>query len=229
MIKPYIVCHMMMAVDGRIDCAMTEKLPGGKEYYETLALLQTPATVSGRVTAQLEMSESGSYVLENTEIYGKEGYSKNVEATEYEVVTDTKGTLLWTDQSNKKKPLIILTSEQVAKEYLRYLDANHISWIACGKEKINLVRAVEILKITFGIDRMAIVGGGTINAGFLAAGLLDEVSILLAPGIDGRKGMTATFDGLPMETEPFCLKLEDVKRYEDGALWIRYKVTDKEK
>ena len=27
--KPYIVCHMMTSVDGRIDCAMTEQLPGG--------------------------------------------------------------------------------------------------------------------------------------------------------------------------------------------------------
>ena len=34
--KPYIVCHMMTAVDGRIDCAMTEHLPGVQEYYDTL-------------------------------------------------------------------------------------------------------------------------------------------------------------------------------------------------
>ena len=34
MIKPYIVCHMMTSVDGRIDCAMTEHLPGVQEYYE---------------------------------------------------------------------------------------------------------------------------------------------------------------------------------------------------
>ena len=25
--KPYIICHMMTSVDGRIDCAMTEQLP----------------------------------------------------------------------------------------------------------------------------------------------------------------------------------------------------------
>ena len=31
--KPYIVCHMMTSVDGRIDCAMTEHLPGVQEYY----------------------------------------------------------------------------------------------------------------------------------------------------------------------------------------------------
>ena len=26
--KPYIVCHMMMSVDGRIDCGMTVKIAG---------------------------------------------------------------------------------------------------------------------------------------------------------------------------------------------------------
>ena len=31
--KPYIICHMMTSVDGRIDCAMTEQLPGVQEYY----------------------------------------------------------------------------------------------------------------------------------------------------------------------------------------------------
>ena len=31
--KPYIVFHMMTSVDGRIDCAMTEQLPGVAEYY----------------------------------------------------------------------------------------------------------------------------------------------------------------------------------------------------
>lgn len=51
----------------------------------------------------------------------------------------------------------------------------------------------EILAGGFEVSRMSVVGGGTVNAGFLAAGLLDEISILLAPGIDGRKGMTATF------------------------------------
>lgn len=66
-----------------------------------------------------------------------------------------------------------------------------ISWIACGREKIDLARAAGILHDEFGVERMDIVGGGTINASFLAAGLLYEVSILLAPGIDGRKGITA--------------------------------------
>ena len=116
----------------------------------------------------------------------------------------------------------IITSEAVAKEYLAYLDERNISWIACGKERINLAKAMEILAEEFGVKRLGIVGGGTINAGFLNEGLLDEISILLAPGIDGRKGMTAVFDGLPMETEPISLKLKNVAQYDSGALWLQY-------
>lgn len=29
--RPDIVCHMMMSVDGRIDCNMTVRLPGNRE------------------------------------------------------------------------------------------------------------------------------------------------------------------------------------------------------
>lgn len=32
--KPYIICHMMLLLDGRIDCDVTEQIEGGNEYYE---------------------------------------------------------------------------------------------------------------------------------------------------------------------------------------------------
>lgn len=220
--KPYIVCHMMASVDGRIDCGMTEKLDGVKEYYRILEELEVPTRVSGRVTAQLEMAEPGVFTPTQEAVLGQEGFSKKAEAEGYNVVVDTRGTLLWRDQAGCEKPLLIITSEQVSREYLDYLEARGISWIACGKEKTDLVRATEILADAFGVSRMGIVGGGTINAGFLEAGLLDEISMLIAPGIDGRGGMGAAFDGLSMDTEPVLLKLQGVTPYEDGAVWLRY-------
>lgn len=62
--KPYIICHMMTSVDGRIDCAMTEHLPGVQEYYDTLGALNAPSRVSGRATAQLEMARPGVFESE---------------------------------------------------------------------------------------------------------------------------------------------------------------------
>ena len=224
MTKPYIICHMMTTIDGRIDCEMVAKLTGTEEYYATLTELSASATVSGRVTAQLELSQPDIFTAQNEEAYAQEGFSKKIVAAAYEVVVDTKGTLLWQNQSDSEKPLVVITSQQVTKEYLAYLDSLQISWIVCGKEKIDLVKSMKILATEFGVERVAVVGGGAINASFLAAGLLDEVSILLAPGIDGRKGMTAAFDGLSLDVEPFNLQLKNVKTYENGAIWLRYLV-----
>ena len=67
--KPYIICHMMTSVDGRIDCAMTSQLPGVEDYYKTLDELNVPTTVSGRVTAELEMAEPGFFEAKNSETY----------------------------------------------------------------------------------------------------------------------------------------------------------------
>ena len=221
--KPYIICHMMTAVDGRIDCAMTEQLPGVQEYYSTLDSLDAPTRVSGRVTAEFEMALPGKFLSETETPLSKEAFHKAATADGYEVVADTHGTLLWDDQANTKRPILILTSERVNWEYLDYLTGKHISWIACGKEHIDLKRACEILADEFSVERMAVVGGGHINAAFLAAGLLDEISILIGAGVDGRGGMSAVFDGLPMDRPVTPLKLEQVQSFESGAVWIRYK------
>lgn len=222
--KPYIVCHMMTSVDSRIDCDMTGKLIGVNEYYKTLSALEVPTTLSGRVTAQLELALPGEFHSEYSEVFGKEDFSRKTEADGYEVIVDTKGTLLWNDDSAYGKPHLIITSEQVSKDYLDYLDSKNISWIACGKEKIALARAAAILAENFGVKRMGIVGGAAINSAFLSAGLLDEISILIGLGIDGRKGMPAVFDGFPMDQELIPLALKDVKVYEDGAVWLRYTI-----
>lgn len=115
-----------------------------------------------------------------------------------------------------------MVSEQAANDYLRYLEGLGISWIAAGKENIDLSEACEILNREFGIERMAIVGGGHINGSFLAAGLLDEVSMMIGPAIDGRAGFSAAFDGLPHSKEPTLMHLTSVKKYGNGTVWLRY-------
>lgn len=221
--KPYIICHMMISIDGRIDCAMTSKLPGVDDYYTTLEEIKVPTTVSGRVTAELELAEPGEFTPKKHESYGKEGFSKQTDAAGYEVVIDTNGKLLWQDATGMEKPYLIVTSEKVSKEYLDYLDRQNISWIACGKEHVDLARATEILAEQFGVERMGIVGGSKINTAFLEAGLLDEISLLIGAGIDGRGGMPVVFDGLAMQHDVTKLKLIDVKKFDSDAVWIRYR------
>ena len=222
--KPYIICHMMTSLDGRIDCAMTEQLPGVQEYYQTLEALNVPTTVTGRVTAELEMALPGKFQASDPTPVGREAFSKKADAPGYEAVVDTRGRLLWPDAGEAEKPLLILTSQQVPREYLADLDSRSISCIAAGEERIDLARAAEILATEFGVERMAVVGGSAISTGFLDAGLLDEISVLIGAGIDGRGGMPAVFDGRAMDYPVTPLRLTGVKQFDSGAVWLRYKV-----
>ena len=121
-------------------------------------------------------------------------------------------------------PHLIITSEQVTKDCLDYLNSQNISWIAAGKNQIDLAKAMEILSNEFNIDRLAIVGGGKTNGGFLEAGLVDEISILIGAGVDGRTGQPSFFDNRTESSRPIALQLKDVESYEDGAVWLRYLV-----
>jgi riboflavin biosynthesis pyrimidine reductase len=75
---------------------------------------------------------------------------------------------------------------------------------------------------------VAVVGGGKINGGFLAAGLIDEVSAMIAPGIDGRTEQPALFDGIHNKGGflPTTLAFNEVKTFPNGVIWARYKVVN---
>lgn len=223
--RPYIVCYMMTSVDGRIDCAMTEKLPGVEEYYPLLEELGLQSGVSGKTTARLELAEPGEFQSPSVTPVGANTLSKKVDSrVGYSIVTDTKGTLLWKNDGDYDQPHIILTSRQVSREYLSYLDDRNISYIVAGDTGIDLAAACKILRETFGIERLGVVGGSAINTAFLDAGLLDEVIVLIGAGIDGRAAYPTVFqraDTAKKELTP--LALVEAKAYASGAVLIRYK------
>lgn len=224
MMKPYIVCHMVASIDGRIDCAMVEKI-SGDEYYSTLEQLDCPSLLEGRVTMEHYSAAKEPFVPSINKPVGSLSVYVAEESDAYMVSVDTQGRLQWHSNRIDDVPLVCIVSEQASEEYLEMLRKQDISWIAVGKETIDLNVAMEILYEHFHVRRLALLGGGHINGGFLQAGLIDEVSLLLAPGIDGRKGGTTLFDGISDKgCIPVPLQLEKVERLENGIVWLRYKV-----
>ena len=223
--KPYIICDMMTSGDGRIDCDMVGQLTGVEEYYPLLDELGLQSAISGKTTARLELAEPGEFEPQNQIPFGKETVSKKTDSPEgYDIVVDTKGTLLWQHDSQYDKPHILIMSKQVSAEYLSYLDKKNISYIVTGDSRIDLAAACEILKETFGIERLGIVGGPTINTAFLDAGLLDEVILLIGAGIDGRASFPTVFQGEDaQQTAMTPLQLVETRAYASGAVFIRYK------
>ena len=221
--KPFIISHMMESVDGRIDCAMTEQIEPSNAYYDALDQLDCPTTLEGRVTMQIHFAEPEPFVAKDKTPIGKQCFHKASQEQGYAVAIDTMGKLKWPSNVHDGKPLLVVTSEACAKEYLDTLTAQGISWIAVGAERIDLAKAVDILNAEFGVERMAVVGGGHINGAFLEAGLLDEVSVMIGPGIDGRRGMASVFDGINDPGRPATLlNLQSVKQVNRGTIWLRY-------
>ena len=68
-------------------------------------------------------------------------------------------------------------------------------------------------------------GGGNINGSILNAGLVDELSLLVLPLVDGTINSPSTFevaDYLPKKSAQ-QLKLSDVQKLEYDVLWLKYK------
>ena len=223
--KPYIICYMMTSVDGRIDCDMVGQLAGVEDYYPLLDELGLQSAISGKTTARLELAEKGEFTSKSSTPVNEETASKKTDSTNgYTIVVDTKGSLLWKHDSEYDKPHILITSKQVSQEYLNYLDEQNISYIVTGDSQIDLAAACKVLKETFGIERLGIVGGPAINTAFLDAGLLDEVIVLIGAGIDGRASFPPVFNREDdSQTTPTPLKLVEAKTYDSGAVFIRYK------
>ena len=97
----------MASVDGRIDCAMTSKINGVNEYYQTLEALNAPTTVSGRITATLEMAEHGFFISKDNTSIGKPVFYKATAADGYTVIADNKGRLKFNSPELDGQPLLL--------------------------------------------------------------------------------------------------------------------------
>ncbi|MBQ8544680.1 MAG: dihydrofolate reductase family protein [Alistipes sp.] len=221
--KPYIICHMIASVDGRIDCDMTEQIEGGNEYYEALESLGCTSMLMGRVTMQMHYALADTFVASDPAPIGVEAFHIARKTDAYCIGIDTHGSLQWGENEFDGQALLVITDEKCPKAYHDRLTEQGISWIATGRNGVNLVRAMELLAEEFGVERLAVTGGGHINGAFLEAGLIDEVSFMVAPGIDGRAGMVAVFDGITDKNRPATqLRLESVKQMGE-TVWMKYK------
>ena len=200
--KPYIICHMLSSVDGKIDGAALSAVMGEAEYEATAAKLNGDAWICGRTTMQQHFEEDEPFVSASNTPAGPRPVFVARRAKSYAISVDTLGKLRWPDGDLGANHLICVVSEQVPEDYLAMLREKEISFIVSGKST---------------------------NGAFLQADLVDEVSLLLVPGIDGRHDIPAVFDGVnPSRNTAVPLRLKSVEQRGRDALWIRYEVVRSE-
>ncbi len=230
MSRPFVVCHMLCSLDGRIDGSWF-RLP------ETASAL--------RATGQIRRDYGCDAVINGAvtcaEIYA-EGYvdrlptaGRSFERTDHlpptqakhtVVCVDTEGSLAWSGPTVTRRGevsrLIEVLCESVSDDYLAYLQKKGVAYLFAGQSRLDLPLLLEKLE-RLGIRRLMLTGGGAMNWSFLQAGCIDELSIVLAPAVSAEPE-AALFDRsrfLP-GGEAKGFQLIEAKVLEDGAVWLRY-------
>jgi hypothetical protein len=134
---------------------------------------------------------------------------------------DAHGRLAWETNDIDGDHVVAILSERVSDDYLAFLRERGVSYLLAGARDVDLPLALEKIGARFGVRTLMLEGGGRINGALLRAGLVDEVSLLVAPVADGRMGTPALFDD---DFVPRGLALDHVERRDDDVLWLRYRV-----
>ncbi|MDO8429314.1 MAG: dihydrofolate reductase family protein, partial [Candidatus Daviesbacteria bacterium] len=78
-------------------------------------------------------------------------------------------------------------------------------------QKINLEDLLHKLKNDYGINNLTIQSGGTLNAEWVRQGLIDRISIVIAPCLVGGKDTSTLIDGESLHNEEDLRKIKALK------------------
>lgn len=221
--KPYITVHMICSLDGRI---ITDHWPAVEQaklniYEKVHDTLQADAWLVGRIT--MEHFAKGDPMPATADCsYPRTTWRADLsECKSYAIAIDSHGKLHVNRSDISGDAIIMILTEQVSDDHLAELQRDNISYIFAGKQQVDLQDAVELLNSEFGIKNLVVEGGGNTNGSFLSSNLVDEVSILIMPLIDGGLGLPTSFDrSIPSYTG---LSLMSCDTMEGDIVHLRYK------
>lgn len=225
--KPYVICHMMSSIDGH---ALTDgwdrpfKKNAG-ELYEALAQqFEFDAWICGRVTMQ-EIAHGDDYPkgLADAPIPRTHHFAQR-NAARYAIAIDPHGKVAWKSNQALDSHVVAVVAEAVSDDYLAYLKSIDVSYVFGGKTDIDLAQVITILADELGAKRLIVEGGPHVSGSFVNAGLVDEISVLILPLIDGRGEHPASFEvNKEVWTKPTYLTLASADIQKDGGVWLRYR------
>lgn len=227
--RPRITCHMASSLDGRIlpERWSPRDAHSHEAYDQIHDRLGGGSWIVGRVTGQ-EFAKGEAYPTQTDQSFPRESWLPQRDAAAYAVVADAHGKIAWGRAEIGGDPIIVLLTEHVSDAHLAGLRGDGVGYLFAGVDELIFEQAIATLGDQLGIDHLLLEGGGHINGTFLRAGLIDAISLMIAPAVDGNAGAPAVFDGserpgadlLPLT----LLTLEEQETLDGGIVWLRYRV-----
>jgi 2,5-diamino-6-(ribosylamino)-4(3H)-pyrimidinone 5'-phosphate reductase len=218
---------MLASVDGRI---VTGGWPISAEERREYELVHASYEPDGWICGRITMEPFAGALRSEDEVAREHpggppraDFRAPGEFDSFAFAVDPSGRLAWTSNDVDGDHVGAVLSERVSDEYLAFLRDRGVSYLLAGARDVDLGLALEKIGARFGVRTLMLEGGGRINGGMLRAGLVDEVSLLVAPVADGRVGTPALLDA-DADFTPHRLALEAVERRAGDVLWLRYRV-----
>ena len=228
--RPYIICHMVTSLDGKVTgdfLSQPECESACEIYYDINRNLKSNGFICGRVT--MEGSFTGGYYPDLSKyepVKEKVDYIPDNLSGFYAVAFDPKGKLGW--KSNKiidpdgdpgydGAQIIEVLTEQADDRYLSYLMDMEIPFIIAGETEIDVDFALFKLKNIIGCETLLLEGGSIINGAFQRADVIDELSLVVAPIVADKNDKPLFMDST---TQNFKLIKSETQ---NGNLILNYK------
>ena len=214
---------MVPSVDGRIvidDWKAPRTLH--TEYEKTAKTFDANAWIIGRISMEPFAGDAKIPPYRGPRLPRTDFIAKR-DASSFAIAIDPSGKLRWKSAAIDEEHVVTVLTEKVSDRYLAFLRARGISYVFGGASEVNLGRVLAKLRKHFGIERLLLEGGGKINGAFLAADLVDELSILIAPIADGSVGTPTLFDAPGSKSKPRNFALVSVSKRAGDLVWIRYR------
>lgn len=120
--------------------------------------------------------------------------------------------------------VVIFTTQRTSKEELASLRSQNVEVFVHDGERVDLSEMMQALH-GMGIERLMVEGGGTLNFELIRLGLVDEVSVYVAPMIFGGETAPTMAAGSGLERGAAVpLKLVHMENWNDGGVLLHYKV-----
>jgi riboflavin biosynthesis pyrimidine reductase len=224
--KPYVIFHMMSSIDGH---ALTDgwdrtfKKSAGERYEQLAQQFKFDAWICGRVTMQ-EIAHGDDYPKGlATAVIPRTHRFALTDAACYAVAIDPHGKVAWKTNLALDSHVVAVVTEAVSDDYLAYLQSIDVSYLFGGKTEIDLAQVIRILADELGTERLIVEGGPHVSGSFVNAGLVDEISVLVLPLIDGRGEHPASFEVTKDAwVQPTYLTLTAAEIQPGGSVWLRY-------
>lgn len=233
--KPYIICHMVTSLDGKVTGDFLGRNVYRRlieDYYQIHKDYGADGFLCGRITMEASFPQKpvqtdtyDGHTMERVDyVDRKAGF--------YAVAIDPHGKLWWNngvisdqDEGYDNAHIIEVLTEEVDDVFLAYLQAKGVSYLFCGRVELDLTLVVRKLRKMFGIEKLLLEGGGIVNGSFLQAGLIDEISLVVVPAVEPSDKAIPLFHINKYLTGDYgasSFRLEKVQKLEEGGLWLIY-------